>query len=376
MKILHITESYYPDPGGVSGIMRLLSEGLVKQGHEVTVATKYNPKRKTKVINNVEVQGFNVSGKFHCGYEGEVERYQEFVRGFDCDILTIYAAQTWAADLVFPLLGQIGAKKIFIPCGFSSLYDPKYREYFAKMPDVLRIFDHIMYFDKYSWDYAFGQRHSIQHFSVIPLCADFGGFEPKGKTFREEYKIKTEYYMLCVATYGRNKAQHYLLEAFLKTKSKDVTLVCIGNKPSDQSQRMYYYMLHLMGLAAKINNRTRSIKLLKDVRKEMVVNAFHEADLFLLGSTFEAGTPLVIYEAMAAGLPFISSKCGSLSELYYPGGWVVNSTREMANGIDILLSDEKLRYEIANQGQIEYNNNYTISHYIENMTHLYTSVLK
>ena len=375
MKILHITEAYYPDSGGVSAIMRLLSEGLVEQGHDVTVATKYNPQRETKVINNVKVEGFNVSGKFNNGYQGDVESYQNFIKNFECDIVTIYSAQTWSTDLALPLLDKIDAKKIFIPCGFSSMYDPNYREYFAKMPDVLRIFDHIVYFDKYSWDYEFGQRHLINHFSVIPECADYGGIEPKGKTFREEYNITTKCFVLCVASYGRNKAQHYLLEAFLKTKSKDVTLIFIGSKPGDRNQKIYFNLLQLMGFAVKILNITRNIKLLTDIRKEMVVKAFHEADLFLLGSTFEVGTPLVIYEAMAAGLPFISNKCGSLGELYYAGGWVVNSTREMANGIDILMGDKDLRKKLAVNGKKEYDNNYTVSCYINKMKRLYTSIL-
>ena len=167
MKILHITVSYYPELGGVSGIMRLLSEGLVEQGHEVTVATQFNPQRKTKVIKKVKVEEFNVSGQFHNSYQGDIELYQNFVRNFDCDILTIYAAQTWATDLVYPLIKEMKAKKIFIPCGFSSLYDPSYREYYERMPDVLRSFDHIIYFDQYSWDYAFGQKHSINHLILI-----------------------------------------------------------------------------------------------------------------------------------------------------------------------------------------------------------------
>ena len=48
MNILNITESYYPDSGGVSAIMRLLSESLSSRGYNITVATKKNQNRNAK----------------------------------------------------------------------------------------------------------------------------------------------------------------------------------------------------------------------------------------------------------------------------------------------------------------------------------------
>ena len=92
MRILHISESYPPAGRGVSRIIQCLSEGLARLGHEVTVATRIHPLRDFDVLNGVKIVSFNVSGKIDLGYQGEIKRYQEFVRNFPCDVLMAYAA--------------------------------------------------------------------------------------------------------------------------------------------------------------------------------------------------------------------------------------------------------------------------------------------
>jgi len=375
MNILHIAEAYPPASGGVSGIVKVLSEGLVHRGHKVTVVTQYHPMRHYKELNGVKVMGFDVSGKIDSGYNGEVERYQEFIRNFSCDLLMIYAAQTWSADLAFPLLNKLNCTKVFIPCGYSSLYNPDFLDYYRKMSDVLNNFDHIIYFDKYSRDYSFGKRHNIKHFSIIQECADLEGFIPDKSDFRKRYKIHTKYMLLHVASYGRNKAQHFLLEAFLKAKYPDTTLVCIGPKPLSRKDRLYVGLLKLMSFAIQMKTGIGTIRLLKGIKKELVVNAFYESDLFLLGSTFEVGTPLVIYEAMAAGLPFVSTASGSLGELNYGGGMVVTSPYEMARTIEILLSNRNMRDEMAHKGREDSKNLFTPDRYITKMHGLYQQII-
>ena len=375
MHILHVTESYTPASGGVSGSVKVLSEGLVRLGHKVTVATQYHPMRHYKELNGVNVIGFDLGGKVDSGYKGEVEKYQEFIRNFSCDLLMIYAAQTWASDLVFPLLNKLNCTKVFIPCGYSSLYNPDFFDYYRKMPNILSNFDHIVYFDKYSRDYSFGNRHNIQHFSIIPECADLEGFSSDKSDFRKRYKIHTKYMLLHVASYGRNKAQHFLLEAFLKAKYQDTTLVCIGPKPIGRKDRFYFLLLKLMAHAIQMKTGIGTIRLLKGVKKDLVVSAFYESDLFLLGSTFEVGTPLVIYESMAAGLPFISTASGSLGELNYGGGIVVTSPHEMSRAIEILLSNKNMREALADKGREDSDNLFTPERYITTMHELYQQLM-
>lgn len=371
MRILHISEAYPPAPGGVSGIMRILSEGLVRLGHEVTVATRSHPMRHSKVLHGAKIVDFNVRGKVDSGYRGDVDRYQDFVRSFPCDVLMVYAAQTWATDLVFPLLKNPKCATVFIPCGFSSLYHPDYIEYYRQMPEVLRSFDHIVYLDEFTRDYRFGQRHGIRHFSVIPECADLGDIQVGRRGFRRRYDIRTKHLLLNVGSYCRNKAQHFLLEAFFRAKMRDTTLVCIGPKPQGRSSKIYFRILQMMSFAIQAQLGLGAIRLLQGVDREWVVSAFHEADLFLLGSTFEVATPLVIYEAMGAGLPFVATNCGSLGELGHGGGLVVTDQSEMARAIKILLSDKGMRDELAEKGMRESKNVYSLAGYVMRFNELY-----
>ena len=349
MRILHIVEAYPPASGGVPRLMQYLSEGLVSLGHDVTVATRVHPLRDFKILNGVEVVSFDVDGKVDSGYKGEVRRYQEFVRTFPCDVLMVYAAQTWAADLVFPLLKELNCIKVFEPCGYSSLYNPDYIEYFEQLPSVLNDFDHIVYLDGNFRDALFGRRHNIDHYSIIPEGADLSEFgTEKKKGFRKRYKIHTKYMLLNVASYNRNKAQHFLLEAFLRAKPVDTTLVCIGPNVEGRSSKIYFRLLQMASLAIQMRLGLGTIRLLRNVDRDWVAAAFQEADLFLLGSSFEAAIPLVIHETMTAGVPFISNRCGSLEET--EGGIVVTSPYEMSRGISILLANEGLREELSKKG--------------------------
>lgn len=371
MRILHVAEVYSPASGGVSGIMRVLSEGLVQLGHEVTVATGYHPMRDSNSLNGVLIMDFDLTGKVDLGYKGEIEQYQSFILNFQCDVIMIYAAQTWAADLIFPLLPKLKCKKVFIPCGFSSLNNPDYWEYYKKMPNVLNNFDQIVYFDEFSRDYKFGQKHGIKHFSIIPECADYGEHTATALSFRQKYKIKTRHILLNVASYGRNKAQHLLIETFYRLNYPDTTLVCIGPKPTDKKAKIYYILFWILAFIVQFKKGLGKIRLLKGVEKKFVVCAYHESDLFLLSSTFEVGTPLVIYETMAAGLPFISTLCGSLEELNYSGGIIVSDPYEMARAIEFLLSNENIRIELAENGKREYQKIHTIDNYINRFNELY-----
>mgnify|MGYP001617290643 CR=1 FL=1 len=80
MRILHTVEFYYPSIGGAQEVVRILSERMVKMGHEVTVATTKLPNRTSTTHNGVKIAEFDISGNAVRGIQGEKKKYQNFLK--------------------------------------------------------------------------------------------------------------------------------------------------------------------------------------------------------------------------------------------------------------------------------------------------------
>src|ERR1700733_9450480 len=126
MKLLFCCAEYWPSVGGVQEVIRQVAEQMVKAGHEVTVAANVHPARADKSHNGVRIEEFRVEGNLAVGMYGDIERYRSFVKNFNGDAILIKAAQQWSFDALWPVLDSITLRKVFIPCGFSGLYEPVY----------------------------------------------------------------------------------------------------------------------------------------------------------------------------------------------------------------------------------------------------------
>jgi glycosyltransferase involved in cell wall biosynthesis len=92
----------------------------------------------------------------------------------------------------------------------------------------------------------------------------------------------------------------------------------------------------------------RRLVMLQGLPREEIVAAFLDADLFLLTSAFEVA-PLVLVEAMAAGVPFVSYDVGNARAL--AGGVVVKGPREMAAAVRDLVGDDERRGALGRAGR-------------------------
>src|SRR5262245_35456003 len=130
MRVLLCGERYAPSVGGVQEVLKQLAERFVRRGHEVTVATSKSEGRQFSELNGVKVKEFCVAGNYVRGMTGEVEEYRRFVLEGAFDVIMIKAAQQWTFDALWPVLSEIRSGKVFIPCGFSRMYEPEFSEYF------------------------------------------------------------------------------------------------------------------------------------------------------------------------------------------------------------------------------------------------------
>ncbi len=396
MRILHTCWTYWPLRDGVAATMERVSEGLAAAGHEVTVATGFEPERRGATSHaGVHIREFRISGNEVQGIRGDTAAYTDFVRSFDGDVMLNYAAQICTTDLVFPLLPDLSCRKVIVPCGYSALRDPVYREYFARMPQRLALYDRAVYPSDCYQDKRFGDEHGLTNAVVIPNGAAEEEFLEPRTGFREAYGITESLLFICVANLTGLKGQAEVHEAFVRSGVQDAALVFLGSDISRYVSgamrtapgslytarrranilRYELFESHLSGRRKRFDLEsspgTRSM-VLAGVPRELVLAAYHEADLFLFGSKVECA-PLVIYETMAAGTPWVSTPVGNVPEL--EGGVVVADADEMAEAIARLAADRGARERLGAQGREAWRERYTWESIVGRYEDLYAELV-
>ena len=378
MKFLHTAEFYSPSVGGAQEVIKQLSEHMVALGHDVTVATTKLPNRRKKVINGVKIKEFDISGNEVRGYTGkDVEKYKQFLVKSKFDVIMNYAAQQWTADLMFQVIDKIKAKKVFVPCGYSRLYDPEYKGYFRHLPEILRKYDAMVYLSRDYRDINFARKHHLKNIHIIPNGADereFGKLNPAAaQDFRTKWGIQPgELLILNVSNHTGMKGHHEAIQAFWQANIKNAMLMFVGDvneyggcyrdcKRSSWVQNNVYN---------RLSNKNKRIVVTHISRKETLA-AYQAADMFLFLSNLEC-SPLVLFEAAAAGNPFITSGCGNAAEIArWTGAGIVTKSRQEKDGrttIDIsaaaqaiekLFGSEKMRIKMGKNGRKAWEKRYT-----------------
>lgn len=360
MRLLLCCESYPPHRGGVQEVMRQIAERLAARGHDVTVATSRHRQRTSNVVNGVRIRAFNAGGKKVYGLYGQIDEYREFVRTFEADAILIMAAQQWSFDALWPVLDGVKARKVFIPCGFSGLYEPDFAEYFRELPSVLRKFDHLVFNAEKYRDVDFVRSIGLTQFTVLPNGVSEGDFEcePDGQ-FRQKLGIPQDAFLfLTVGNPIEAKGHRDVVDAFsrLDTGGRSVVLLSIAGWTAGGAKTLAHRLIEVVqlegvrGLAGLVRRRLARFSLrtgarshtvgrppgprlatiesmaakasaqpfkrviLTDLERRDLVQAYLAADLFVFASRIEY-SPLVLFEAAAAGTPFLTVPVGNADEI-------------------------------------------------------------
>jgi glycosyltransferase involved in cell wall biosynthesis len=341
VKIIHTVESYLPARHGMSEVVRQVSERLVARGHEVTVLTGDHHERTTAHIAGVEVKSFAVHGKSAIGVSGDVQGYQQYLLDASPDIITNFAAQQWATDLVFPLLPRMKAKKVFVPTGFSGRGDALFASYFRKMRDWMGLYDACVFLSDDYRDINFARESGIKKTVLIPNGAALDEFDrPKDPEFRKRLGIPEDHFLVIhVAGYlSVAKGQIEAIEIFGKSEIQNATLLLICNQFAEgrleglmpsKLARGCWQLFRGRGLSGflpawQIEARRRLLAsrnkehgrniVTAVLSREETVSAFLDADLLLFPSWIEC-SPLVLFEAAAASTPFLVTDVGNSKEI-------------------------------------------------------------
>lgn len=367
-------------------VVSQLSKRLVDKGHSVTVLTSFNENRIEKYIDGVEVIGFKIKGNFTNGIFGETKEYIDYLKAKEFDILTNFAAQQWATDLILPILHELKGKKVFVPTGFSGYYNDRYSEYYLQMRKWILQYDSSVFLSEDYRDINFAREVKAKNIKVIPNGADSSEFNytvTNKKHFLNNLGIPVDsFVLLTVGSHTGLKGHSEAIKIFKKLRNKNVTLCIVGDrqkinigfilknsirwffsiftnkiKPNcyfSCARKTFFYKFSFNSLIQ--GKKIRNLNL----TREDTITLFKSSDLFLFPSNIEC-SPIVLFECAAAKLPFLCTDVGNSQEIinWTHGGEIIETSKDASgnshanlikaiNQVDYLIDNPTKRMELAN----------------------------
>ncbi len=362
MKIGIAVTTYYPEKDGVQFVTQNLAEGLVKNGHEITVITRlYKNCKKEDIINGVRVVRCNIEDKYllHIGDKAEYQKkILEVAKS--ADAMVFVRLESVAADWVLKILPQMKCQKILYMHGMHRrkwkkidfvgvkvffhklLKDIRWGIFYQVNQKRIGYFDKIIHLHEKDDSYIFlNARYPNKNYILANFAEDM--FFEKLEERRTEKESK---YFIYVANYLFRKNQMLLLKAFYLMKF-DSKLIFVGNL-----HNQYYDSLIKTKEQLDIQYGVKkNIHFLYGIDRKTLSDLLQHAYAYVMTSKWEA-FPITIIEAMASGIPFISTDVGVVK--YLPGGMVVAENKyDIANAMDNLL-DNNAYYQDLRKTAFEY----------------------
>lgn len=179
------------------------------------------------------------------------------------------------------------------------------------------------------------------------------------ETIRSEFGLGSKKVILFVGRLSRNKGPHVLVKAMSQISHKDAALVVVGGAwYSDNSISDYVAYVRALAEKSPIPVITTGY-----VQSHEVHRWFNAGDLFVCTSLWQEPLARVHYEAMAAGLPFLTTERGGNPEITAePFGKLIHNPEdpaEYAQKLNVMLSDLQSARRNGLQGRRLAEKNFT-----------------
>jgi glycosyltransferase involved in cell wall biosynthesis len=342
MKLLHTAHVYPPETSGVSRIVSEIAQGLARRGHEVHVATAARPNSPSYEMSaGIHIHRFDIFGNSVLGIHGNGSAYIRFVLQGDWDCITVYNAQTWSTDLLLDHLAHLPPTVLSFQ-GLSAVNNPRYLHYFEALKAAAsENVGRVVCVSRSSEDWTFFRTLQPDKVSIIPNGIDPAEWASPSRNLRKSWGIGGRPWIVNVSNHNPAKNHALLLRTaqLVQRRVPDLAVTIIGTH-HQQERWPILRPLRLRGgcwyRCQWMSRRHPFVALASGIPRVSVVSAVQEADAFLLTSAWEA-SPVVIGEAMAAAVPWVSTDVGDISER--TGGIVANSEEGLANACESVLTD-------------------------------------
>jgi len=350
MRVCFVSRHYWPSVSGMSAYAENLLTQLVRAGHEVTLVSQYlrdGPPDPDRVPAGVELVGLEATGELRvpADFEADVDAIARTVvelharRPFDVlhaqfayptGLAVLRAAHVIGRPAVVTVQGADGRELGSCCCTHAEL--------------VRAVFDHAsaLLIGSPSFAAEVVERHGVDpaRFSLVPGATDTDRFAPR--KLADLAQLGDPATLLFHGTVEARKGVLDLLEAvsLLRRDGVRVRLLVSGPEP----------------VPGQVAERVRELDLDDDVELLGAVDHGRAPEVYRRGEIFVSpsyaeGFPTTILEAMAAGLPVVSTDVVGVRDCIRPDDNGVLVPRHdpfaLAAGIRRLITDDVLRRRVA-----------------------------
>ena len=356
MKILQVIPAFYPAHGYGGGprVVYEISKRLVKKGHEVIVYTTDADDKHSRFttlfrcIDGIEVYYFkNISNSLAFEHKiflspGMVSMLAKSLKNFD--IIHIHDTRTIQSIITYYFAKMYGIPYVLQPHGtLTSQTNTKkgakrnFDLFFGNK--ILRNAIRAILLNKTEAEKCLEMGLNEAQNKIIPNGIDLSTYRdlPEKGTFKEKYRIDiNQPIILYLGRIHESKGIDLLVRAFaeLFVRLDHVKLVIVG--PDDG----YLSALKDLVILLNLNDKVLFTGAISENDK---IAAYLDSDVFVTPSFY--GFPLTFLEAMACGVPIITTKKGDFIEgIDNEIGYVVEyNDLELENALFKILSDDELR---------------------------------
>lgn len=382
MKILFISDVYFPRINGVSTSIRTFVLQMQSLGHEVhLIAPDYNVITEDEAwIKRIPARSIYFDPEDKLMKFGEAMKLLPEIEQEKYDVIHIHT------PFVAHYLGLKIAAKLNIPCleTYHTFFEDYLHHYLPWMPKYLargiarmiskqqcNAVDAIVAPSNPMLDVL--RKYGVNVVSeVIPTGLQDSSFtEADGQAFRLKYGIAIDRPMLLyVGRVAFEKNIDFLLQMtkILAEKRPDVLLVVTGEGPAETS-------LHKL---ANTLNIEKNVQFIGYLDRNNELNACYEsADIFVFASKSET-QGLVILEAMAQSTPVVAiAELGTASILVEGKGALIapDDTTKFAERVHQLLLNPEHRFELGNRAKMYALEKWTAKLQAQRMIKFYESLI-
>ncbi|ASJ07859.1 glycosyl transferase [Thermococcus siculi] len=381
MKIALVSDWYYPKIGGVATHMHQLAIYLKKRGHDVSIVTNGLKTGKEEELEELGIGLVKIPGvvspvlgvNITYGLKSNKELGM-FLRDFD--VVHAHHAFTPLALKAVKAGRTLGKATLLTTHSISFSHESSL---WSALGLTFPLFSHYLKYPHEIIAVSKAAKAFIEHFTdspikVIPNGVDDERFRPISE--KEKERVKEELgisgdLVLYVSRMSPRKGPHVFINAFqnIAREKDEVTLVMVGSGE----------MLPFLRAQAKFLDIEDRVKFMGYVPDELLPKLYASADVFVLPSTMSEAFGIVILEAMAAGVPVVTTTVGGIPEVVKENGSGIlvppGDEVALAEAVLKILHDKELAMKFGDAGRKAVESRYSWRVVARDIENLYEEVL-